>query len=143
MRRTPLKRRARSRFRRAEHLTPEAKTALAEEAKLALRFHDEALRFAPYCESCWSTQDLEVHHVIRQQFIRSQLRKLGLEHMLAALWDVRNALVLCAKCHANHTTRHKPVHRSRLRTAHYEFAREWDKRVGTEAFTVQLEAYPE
>ena len=140
-RRSPLKR---SRFRRDHKpLTTADKEAIAEEAKLALRFHDEALRYAPYCENCWSTKDLEVHHVIRQQFIRAQLRKLGLEHMLAALWDCRNAFVACRDCHAGHTNRSRPIGRAKLRTAHWEFAREWDKRVGTEAFTVQLESYPE
>ena len=54
-------------------------------------FHAEA-RFQRVCAACGSWGEFEAHHVISKQ----RLKQMGL---IACLYDTRNALRLCRKCH--------------------------------------------
>lgn len=67
------------------------------------------------CRVCGRTGNYESHHAVE----RSELRRAG---RLDLLWDRRNCLRLCARCHHRHTDRGEPIPLLRLLDMHFEFA---------------------
>lgn len=60
-------------------------------------FREEA-QFQRLCAACDSAGDFDAHHVVA----RSRLKRMGLTHKL---YDPRNALRLCDRCHERYTNR--------------------------------------
>ena len=104
-RRTPLRRSGPIRRKRPKALP-------AELARLSKELR-EAWKGATgtVCEACGAeasaTVRIEGHHVIRQQLIKgvSAWAKWPGEHRLRMLWDLRNKLDLCERCHVRHHRR--------------------------------------
>jgi hypothetical protein len=59
-------------------------------------FHEEA-RYQKVCAVCGKGGSFEAHHVVKVQILR---RLRGVTNF----YDPRNALRLCPKCHADHTS---------------------------------------
>lgn len=56
-----------------------------------------------YCPVCLEFAfHLEAHHV----FPKSRLRQMGRDDLL---WDQRNRLLVCSRCHERHTSMFKPI----------------------------------
>lgn len=111
--------------------------------RLAFLFHDSVQ--APFCPICHERAEyLHAHHCVERQFLERELEAIVTpERLLGIVWDPRNALGACGRCH---NSLHGPSLRSRitrehLRPAVYEFAAELDRLVGNQRFTVRLEAY--
>lgn len=60
-------------------------------------FREEA-QFQRACAACGGTGPFDAHHVVA----RARLKRMGLTHRL---WDPRNALRLCDRCHERYTNR--------------------------------------
>jgi 5-methylcytosine-specific restriction endonuclease McrA len=67
------------------------------------------------CRRCGSRDLVEAHHVIG----KSQLKRLGHHHLL---WDERNAMPLCRRCHERHETATDRIPRTLLTEANRDFA---------------------
>lgn len=69
-------------------------------------FHAEA-RFQRVCAVCGSAGAFDAHHAVSKQ----RLKKLGLRHLI---YDPRNALRLCDRCHERYTNRVMKIQTSLL-----------------------------
>jgi hypothetical protein len=69
------------------------------------------------CRRCGSTKNVEGHHVIPRRILRT----LGLGWLI---WDRRNRLPLCARCHGRHEMRVAPIPAELLPLSAWEFADE-------------------
>jgi hypothetical protein len=127
-RRTPLKRGGPLR-RKRKHV-PLALARLAREFTEA--WHEAT---GTVCEVCGATASAEVriegHHIVRQQLIRgaSAAAKWSGEVRARMLWDLRNKLDLCERCHGRHHRRLPTLKWSlieRLRPEAVEFAEQVD-----------------
>lgn len=104
-------------------------------------WHDAVIRGAPrqqkgqaVCPVCRKPPSrknpLEAHHVVSQQSIRRYVAGLGLvrvqavERLSALLWDVRNGLAVCRRCHDLHTRAKQRIPRAVLNDDHVAFAAE-------------------
>lgn len=67
------------------------------------------------CKMCGRLGNYESHHVVEKAEIRRQCR-------LDLLWDPRNCMRLCSRCHDDHTDRGTPVPLRVLLDMHFEFA---------------------
>jgi 5-methylcytosine-specific restriction endonuclease McrA len=76
--------------------------------------------------------EIEIHHVVAKSKIKSYVSGLRLpadeaaELLVELLWSPRNALALCERVHARHTSARERVPRSMLSEANWAFAEELD-----------------
>jgi len=56
------------------------------------------------CAVCGSTLRVQGHHVAEKQWIKALARafEYSVERLLRALWDTRNRLWVCERCHMGH-----------------------------------------
>lgn len=56
------------------------------------------------CAVCGSTTRVQAHHVAEKQWTKAVARTLGYSvvQLLHALWDLRNRLWVCDRCHMGH-----------------------------------------
>lgn len=78
------------------------------------------------CVQCGSRINIEGHHVVAKQEIKRVARSARWEfdREQDALWDVRNGMPLCSRCHQQHETAFRRVPRRLVPAAAVEFARE-------------------
>lgn len=67
------------------------------------------------CASCNLYGMVEQHHLIPKQVLK--------RHDLP-LWDLRNKISLCQRCHHRHETRHTPLSRHAIPSDAWAYARE-------------------
>ena len=124
---------------------PTANRHLAElNRRLAFLFHD-SVQGRP-CPVCHERHDyLHAHHCVERGFIERELESLVTpERLRGIVWDARNALGVCASDHMNdHWSMWRRIGRAHLPASAWEFAKELDRMVGDQRFTVRLEAYPD
>lgn len=145
MKRTPLSRKSPLRASRFQKVVQRSKTEQDVRACLALAFHDAAVR-PGYCAACHvRPEHLHAHHCVEASFLKTELRNVVEPLRLdAILFDARNALGVCDRCHLNdHWSGRRRIYRKHVPESAWEFARELDALTGTEKFTVRLEQYPE
>jgi 5-methylcytosine-specific restriction endonuclease McrA len=100
------------------------------------------------CAGCGSRRGLEAHHGLPkaaiEDFARSE--RLSQEERNRLLWDPRNGVALCQRCHERHTTAFSRLSRAKLPKRVWAFALELNAmatRQGKEWATVRLEReYP-
>lgn len=80
------------------------------------------------CVVCGKKHSSPAHHITPKQRIRVWAEKFDLsyEQTQRVLWDPRNALSLCPKCHSNHETAYMRVPRETLPARAFAFMREFD-----------------
>ena len=78
------------------------------------------------CVQCGSRINIEGHHVVAKQEVKRVARSARWEfdQTQDALWDARNGMPLCSKCHQQHETAFKRVPRHLVPATALEFARE-------------------
>lgn len=78
------------------------------------------------CVVCGSRTNIEGHHVIAKQEIKRVARsgRWEFDREQDALWDVRNGIPLCDRCHQRHETAFKRVPRHLIPPAAVAFADE-------------------
>lgn len=103
MRRSPLKRRARLKAQRVPR-------TLDDEARARWNRRVAGRR----CHMCGDAAS-HGHHVIPKQ-------QLKLHHLEAHLWDLRNYMALCARCHGDHHSWARRIPYRQLSSLHVEFA---------------------
>jgi 5-methylcytosine-specific restriction endonuclease McrA len=90
-----------------------------DEVALARIFHEQVTR-GGRCASCGQLGNalcpIEAHHVLE----KSGLRRAG--HGPEVVWDLRNGMPLCRRCHERHTSRVEPVRRRRVPRSAWRFA---------------------
>jgi len=114
---------------RPKPLMRDAKASGYDLERAALWHHattvDDAKKRRP-CAKCGSLVNIEAHHIIAKQTIK-RLAKTNdwiWEREQSCVWDCRNGLPLCAKCHQNHETAFERVNRSLLSEDALDFADE-------------------
>lgn len=78
------------------------------------------------CAVCEQARAVQGHHIIRAEVLRREARRLGYE-LRDVMWDRRNRLPVCQRCHERHHNRSRPIAREvLLRVARwvFDFARE-------------------
>jgi hypothetical protein len=121
---SPLKRKSRLRSRRRY-------AAYNDEVMRGL-WHVKVLALAPrvngqrVCPVCDRPVPLQGHHIVSKEWLKRHIRSAGLDADSAArlLWDARNGLPACERCHSRHTTAVERFPASLLTEANREFARE-------------------
>jgi hypothetical protein len=98
------------------------------------------------CLMCGGRAELQAHHVIGQQVLRRYARELKLKRATAqrVLWDRRNGVPVCRRCHERHTCAYVRIPRARLPNFVFAYVAELDARTpGREPMLVRLEdEYP-
>lgn len=98
------------------------------------RFHEESRRLGKHWEGCHNctpeerdpNEPVDSHHVVSQ----ADLKRIGRDRrwpkvrLLRVLTDPRNSMLVCARCHHQHTINFKPLRREALRPYAWDFARE-------------------
>lgn len=113
---------------------------------LAAAWHAAVVHRGARCLLCGGRRHLQGHHVIAQQAIRSHAKTLRLSagETQALLWDVRNGVALCERCHERHTTAYCRVPRYLLPALVYAFVQALDEQTGHQAMLERLRReYPE
>lgn len=136
MKRSPLKRktplRSRSKLAQKSWLRRRRKPAVSAKEKEAREAFGKATSAARCCV-CGRTRyqawrdgtKLDAHHVIPRERLKKvcSARRLPVTEVL---WDRRNRAWVCQQpCHANHTSAHRRIPRSRLPASAIEFAKEY------------------
>lgn len=69
------------------------------------------------CAMCGGRSRVQGHHVVPKRWLKS-------ESLHDLLWDTRNRMPLCHRCHERHENASQRVTRDRLRPQHLDFMRE-------------------
>lgn len=98
MRRTPLKSRPRARRRRRDPGYQGETRELSRELKAAWKASPEP------CAVCGGAERVQGHHVAEKQWIKAAAGSAGysVARLLQAVWDLRNRLWVCERCHMGH-----------------------------------------
>jgi hypothetical protein len=73
------------------------------------------------CAVCEQAPAVQGHHIIRAEVLRREARRLDYE-MHDVMWDRRNRLPVCQRCHERHHNRSRPIRREvLLRVARWVF----------------------
>ena len=98
--------------------------------ELAGRWYRVVVNRGAVCAACGGRQRLQAHHVIPQQVLRRYAAemRLSVAETQAILWDVRNGIALCVRCHERHTNAVVRFPRARLPKLVWAFAQELDGR---------------
>jgi hypothetical protein len=98
---------------------------------LALAPKRRGHRVCPVCDQVPSTENpFEAHHVLPKAAIKKFVAGLQLakpeaaERLARLLWDFRNGLPVCRRCHSRHTSAYKRITIVLLTRKHRQFARE-------------------
>lgn len=111
----------------------------------AKAWFDATCRRPARCVVCQTARGLQAHHVIDKSWLERVAKTLRLsgEDRNALLWDTRNGMSLCPRDHERHTNAYRRIPRYLIPAKAWEFAREVDRMLGTEAATLRLEQqYP-
>lgn len=116
------------------------KRPLFDEREMRREWHDHVIAQAPtrgrhhVCPVCGvvpsQTNRFEAHHVTTKEAIKNYVDGLGLDAREAAerlarlLWDFRNGLACCQRCHSRHTMAKKRISVRLVTRKHRQFARE-------------------
>lgn len=113
---------------------------------LSARWHAETLHRGARCLKCGGKRRLQAHHAVPQQAVKSFAKtlRLSVEETQRILWDGRNGVPVCERCHERHTLAVERIPRVRLPLAAFAFARTLDGMTpGRESMMVRLEReYP-
>lgn len=88
-------------------------------------------RVCPVCGQVPSAENpFECHHVTEKQAIKKIVAAMQLppreaaEKLARLLWDFRNGLPVCQRCHSRHTSAYKRIPLALVTRKHRQFARE-------------------
>jgi cytochrome c553 len=83
---------------------------------------------------------LQGHHVISQQVLKRECASLELsvEQTQDILWDHRNGIALCTRCHERHTNAVERIRLARLPARVLEFVHFMDSMIGSERLMSRL-----
>lgn len=98
------------------------------------------------CIVCGDKKTLQGHHVISQRAIKDLAKELrwSNEKLQAVLWDRRNGVPLCSRCHERHESAYRRIPRYLLPSSVYRFVHEIDDAAGREVFLARLyREYPQ
>lgn len=140
MKRSPINRGS-SQLKRTSSLNRSTKKRpLFDDRLMCQEWHDHTIAQAPkrgrhrVCPVCGvvpsETNPFEAHHVTTKEAIKKYVASLGLDAREAAerlarlLWDFRNGLPCCQRCHTKHTMAKKRIPVSLVTRKHRQFARE-------------------
>jgi 5-methylcytosine-specific restriction endonuclease McrA len=95
---------------------------MGAERDLARRWWESVAKNKP-CAVCGRPDRVQGHHVVSQQAIKKVARRFGYD-VLALLWDPRNGIPVCERCHSAHTGAKKRIPLAVIPASAFEFADE-------------------
>jgi hypothetical protein len=83
----------------------------------------EAVAKGKPCVVCGRPEGVQGHHVVSQAALRKVAKRFGYD-LATLLWDERNGIAVCERCHSAHTSAKKRIPVSVVPASAFEFADE-------------------
>jgi 5-methylcytosine-specific restriction endonuclease McrA len=84
----------------------------------------EAVAKGKSCAVCGRPDRVQGHHVVARQVLRRMAKRYGYD-LLRLLWDPRNGVAVCERCHDAHTTARRRIPRWAIPASAFAFAAEY------------------